>query len=361
MDRPRARAPSSTFATVVKLPDQWFIACQSEELGRKPLPFTLQGVPLVLFRDADGRPHALLDRCPHRNVPLSFGRVVEGGLLQCGYHGWTFDGTGSCVRIPGLTGEVGAQARRVPAYATREQDGFVWVYSMANAEPVREPYRLPYLDTPGYTTVRRTFRVEATLHAVVENTLDVPHTAYLHGGLFRTSKRSNPIEVVVRTRPDMVEAEYVGEPRPSGLVGRLLAPGGGVVTHFDRFIMPTIAQVEYRLGEGSQLLATSILTPVGDFDTVVHAVVTYRLPVPGWLARPFITPVAEHIFRQDARVLALQTKALQTAGGEQYANSELDVIGPAALRMLRRAAQGAAPEQGEAGGAVEERRITMRA
>lgn len=364
MERPRSRAPASSFATVVRLPEQWFIACESDALGQKPVSRTLQGTPLVLFRDAQGRPHALLDRCPHRNVPLSEGRVVEGSLLQCAYHGWCFDGAGTCRRVPGLEGPAEASTRHVPAYATREQDGFVWVYSTADAEPVREPFRFPHLDTPGYTTVRRHYRVPATVHAVVENTLDVPHTAFLHGGLFRTAKEQHRIEVVVRTGPDRVEAEYLGEPAPKGLVGRLLAPGGGVVTHFDRFLLPAIAQVEYRLGEGSHLIATTAHTPVGDFDTEVWAVVTFRLPVPGWLVRPFVTPVAEHIFKQDARMLTRQTQALQRFGAEQYASTELDAIGPAALRLMRKAAQGAptaAPEEGGAEPPVEERRFTMRA
>src|SRR5687768_15014005 len=96
--------PTKGHASVVKLPHQWFIACRSDELSRKPLPRTIQGTPLALFRDYSGRPAALLDRCPHRNVPLSMGRVADG-QLECGYHGWRFDGGGQCKSIPGLCGE----------------------------------------------------------------------------------------------------------------------------------------------------------------------------------------------------------------------------------------------------------------
>lgn len=28
------------------------------------------------------------------------GRIDEAGFLQCSYHGWSFDGSGSCARIP---------------------------------------------------------------------------------------------------------------------------------------------------------------------------------------------------------------------------------------------------------------------
>ena len=76
----------------------------------------------------------------------------------------------------------------------------------------------------------------AGLHAALENTLDVPHTAFLHGGLFRGGRPPVDIEVVVRHTADGVEAEYLGEPRPPGLAGRILAPEGGVVTHVDRFL-----------------------------------------------------------------------------------------------------------------------------
>lgn len=42
----------------------------------------------------------LRDECPHRLVPLSEGRINLDGHLECGYHGWTFDAQGDCVRIP---------------------------------------------------------------------------------------------------------------------------------------------------------------------------------------------------------------------------------------------------------------------
>jgi phenylpropionate dioxygenase-like ring-hydroxylating dioxygenase large terminal subunit len=183
-------------------------------------------------------------------------------------------------------------------------------------------------------------RAKGSLHATLENTLDVPHTAYLHGGLFRTEEKRNEIEVVVRRGADQVEAEYIGEPRPKGLVGRLLAPGGGVVQHFDRFLLPSIAQVEYRIGDDSHLLVTSAMTPVDDWDTVVHAVVTFRMPLPHWLVKPFLTPVALHIFQQDARILERQTETIHRFGTETYASTELDVLGPPILRLLRQAERG---------------------
>jgi phenylpropionate dioxygenase-like ring-hydroxylating dioxygenase large terminal subunit len=337
------------------LPDVWFVASRSRTLGTTPLAVTVQGRPLVLFRGNDASPSAFTDRCPHRNVPLSMGQVVKGEL-QCRYHGWRFDSKGVCTSVPGLVdGEVSLRSRCAETFACVEQQGFVWVYTTPNVEPSSRPFVFPHLDEAAYSSVVSEFQVNASVHAVVENTLDVPHTAYLHGGLFRTAQKSNVIEVVVRRYGTFAEAEFIGEPAPKGLVGRLLAPGGGVTQHTDRFLLPSLAQVEYRLGSNSHLVATSALTPVTDTETRVFAVVTFKLPVPAWLVKPFVAPVARHIFAQDAVMLRRQTEQVKRFGGERYTSTELDVLGPQVTRLLKQAAAKEVPPDG-----VHEHRLRMK-
>lgn len=338
--------------TVVRLPDHWFVACASRELSRRPLPRTIQGVPLALFRDDRGEPAALLDRCPHRNVPLSLGRAA-GPTIECAYHGWRFDGAGICRRVPGLVGASEAASRRVPSFPVRERDGWVWVYGASGAVPDREPFRFPFLEDRRYTIVRRSLRVRATLHAAIENALDVPHTAYLHGGLFRTGGGGRDLEVVVRRGPDRVEAVYLGEPRPSGLVGRLLAPRGGAVAHVDRFVLPCVAQVDYRLGASTHLSVTSAFTPVDAFVTDLHASLAFRLPIPGAIVRPLVEAVVMRIVRQDVAMLAAQTDTVRRFGGERFSHTAADVLGPSIAALLRQAERG---ERGEEG-VRESRRI----
>jgi len=325
----------------------WYVACESRRLGRRPLAVSLLDRPLVLFRDGEGRPAALADCCPHRNVPLSLGRVHEG-RLECAYHGWRFERGGQCVGVPGLVDGRPSSARRAVAHAVREQDGFVWVWGRPDAEPVGDPFRFPGLGERGTTTVRRAVEAEAPLADVAENGLDVPHTAYLHGGLFRSPRRDpREIEVVVRRWPDRIEAEYLGERRPTGWAARLLAPGGGTVEHFDRFVLPSIVQVDYRLGPVTRFCVTAALTPLSARRTRLFAVVSFRLPVPGGLVVPFLGPLAMRIFRQDAAMLARQTANVDRFGGRHYRHTEVDVLGPGIHRLLRSAADGPPPEGGE--------------
>ena len=317
----------------------WYPVCAARELGRRPIARALAGLPLALFRDEAGAPAALVDRCPHRNAPLSLGRREEDGTLACAYHGWRFDRAGACRRVPGLDDPGGAPARSATAHPAMEQDGLVWVFSTPGPMPASRPFRLPNLDDPTYTTVRHARSLSGSLHAAVENALDVPHTAFLHGGLFRTPRRRHTVEVRVRRGADRVEAEYAGEPAPAGLAGRILAPRGGTVEHVDRFVLPCLTQVEYRLGR-SRLVVTTAFTPVGEDSLRLFAAVTFRTPLPGWLLVPLLAPVALGVLRQDARILAAQAANVRRFGGERFANTELDVLGPHVGHLLRRAARG---------------------
>jgi len=272
-------------------------------------------------------------------VPLSLGRVV-GSELLCAYHGWCFDGAGRCQRVPALIGQPDVPSRKVPSWAVVEQQGLVWIYGCADVQPDTTPYSFPAVGDKSYFTVYDVLETEGTVHAVAENALDVPHTAFLHGGLFRRDRDRREIEVCVRRWADRVEAQYIGEQRPGGLIGWLLAPKGGELEHYDRFIMPSITQVEYRLGAGSHMLVSGALTPIDEHRTRLFAVVSFRLPFPGWLVSALIKPIARKIFSQDARILEAQGQVIRNFGGEDYVSTELDALGPQIQRLLRRAAKG---------------------
>jgi nitrite reductase/ring-hydroxylating ferredoxin subunit len=343
---PRLAPPATKgHLSVARLARHWYVACRSRALRRAPLARVVLGTPLVVFRDGAGRAAALLDRCPHRNVPLSLGRVADIGNLECAYHGWQMDGSGVCRVVPGLAADDGV-VRRAPAFATREHDGFVWVFGTPDTAPEHEPFALGDTTGAGYTTVVRELVMDASVHAVAENALDVPHTAFLHRGLFRGGAR-HEITAIVRRRGDVAEAEYQGEPRPEGVLGRLLAPGGGVVEHWDRFVLPSIAQVEYRLGAENHLVATSICTPESDFRTRMYAVVSVRLHALGALVGWLVQPIALRILRQDARILRAQSDAIRRFGGEQFMSTELDLLGPHIWRMMKEAESGITRESDE--------------
>lgn len=88
------------------LPDGWWPVAHSDEVRQHPGAFRLGSQHLAIYRDLTGAVRAVADRCPHRRLPLSMGRLTEDGSIQCRYHGWSFDGaTGRCTAIPNLSAD----------------------------------------------------------------------------------------------------------------------------------------------------------------------------------------------------------------------------------------------------------------
>jgi nitrite reductase/ring-hydroxylating ferredoxin subunit len=112
------------------LRNYWYPVVQSSELpAGSPVGITCLGEDLVLYRDSKGLPKVLFDRCPHRYVKLSAGRVFADEL-QCAYHGLRFDGAGACTLIPWEQpmNRVIQQKLCIRSYQAVEVGGIVWAY-----------------------------------------------------------------------------------------------------------------------------------------------------------------------------------------------------------------------------------------
>jgi hypothetical protein len=116
------------------------------------------------------------------------------------------------------------------------------------------------------------------------------------------------------------------------------------------------AQVEYRDGERSHLCATILHTPIHDTLTRAWFVQCIRLPLPKWLVRSFVGRKVDQVLRQDRDALRVQTDSIRRFGGERYASTELDLMGPEILRMLKQAERGLAVDED-----APERRVRFRA
>lgn len=319
----------------MSLSDFWYIAAQSSEVRKRPVARLLMAERIVLFRDAAGRAHALEDRCAHRNMALSHGTVVDGHI-ECPYHGWRYEGGGTCVHVPSL----GASARLprlcVRAFATRESDGYVWVQPGADA-PANEPYRFPHCGEKGWTTFRMKTRFAGTVENCLENFLDCPHTVYVHSGWFRT-RDTREVRAITRDLDNEVEIEFQEEPINKSLAFRLFAPAAKKLRHTDRFIMPSVSRVDYDFGPDHHFIITSQCTPVAGDETEVYTVISFRFGRIGPLVRLAFEPMCRKIIRQDVDVMRVQAEQIRHFGGPQFKHVETDLLGLRIQAMRRRAA-----------------------
>ncbi len=58
-----------------------------------------QGLPVAVFRNAEDKVFALLDRCPHKGGPLRQG-IVHGESVACPLHNWNIGLADGCARAP---------------------------------------------------------------------------------------------------------------------------------------------------------------------------------------------------------------------------------------------------------------------
>jgi nitrite reductase/ring-hydroxylating ferredoxin subunit len=122
------------------LRNYWYPILQSEELPvGQPIGLRVLNEDLVAWRDAAGIPCVTIDRCPHRSIKLSVGRVFNGSL-QCILHGLRFNGEGQCTMVPWEESDNNkAQWPSVMAYPTGELGGYVWAYLGDTAEQPAPP------------------------------------------------------------------------------------------------------------------------------------------------------------------------------------------------------------------------------
>ena len=335
----------------------WYVACLSRQLRTTPLARVMLSQPIVLYRDADGAPHALADRCPHRHAPLSGGRAI-GGMIQCPYHGWRFDGEGRCQAIPGSDKPTDKPNRRVPSLPIREQDGLIWVavsstqrddalHSAASllAKP-DAPERFSRLSDTRYTSFLGDDILEGSLFDVVENFLDPTHTHFVHNRLVRIESKRRKTRVDITATRDGVCADYVDEDAQSGLIARVL--GRDIDRTRGRFVLPANADLDYLQGEHVKLQIALRFTPIDERRVRAFAIVMGESPRFVGPFKPLLALIVRRlfgvVFAQDRRILhQRQANTERHSDRPAYAFSDIDLLGPHILRLLRHGPQDNVP------------------
>jgi phenylpropionate dioxygenase-like ring-hydroxylating dioxygenase large terminal subunit len=156
-------------------------------------PIRIMGEELVTFRDA-GSVRVLGNRCPHRGTTLHTGRRLQGGNVQCSYHGWTFDAQGQCVAQPCEPAERNFAARiRIPSYPTVELHGIVFAYMGAGAPQAFQ--RPEHADRADGVHNANVVSWDCNYFQCLENNPDPMHTAFTHPSMKLWTKSVPKFEI----------------------------------------------------------------------------------------------------------------------------------------------------------------------
>lgn len=250
------------------LKEYWYPVAYSGDLTDAPRRVRLLGDDYVVWRGRGGLVGAALDECPHRGARLSQG-WLENGDLVCPYHGWSFDPTGACTRIPQNDDDKPIPPRaRALAVLVEERYGLVWVCPGMPRASIPE---LPEAEDPGFTLLHEMMDVwEASAPRIIDNALDVAHLAWTHKNTIGDSSAPKMHNMVVERDGQRLTSRVSYRSRVTEAQRR----NTGITTDFttrttnSELVQPFVFKdvMEYENGLKHVLMKTA--TPIDDTHTL---------------------------------------------------------------------------------------------
>jgi phenylpropionate dioxygenase-like ring-hydroxylating dioxygenase large terminal subunit len=259
------------------------VASASEVTPQAPVSVRLLDHELVLWRSPDG-PQAWHDLCVHRGAKLSGGRIANN-CLACPYHGWEYDSSGRCARIPAHPNRPPPLKAHATTYAVQEKYGLVWV---SLGKPARDVPAFAEWDDPSFRKIAAgPYLYRANGPRVIENFLDVGHFAFVHAGYLGDAARAEVGDYEVDVFPDCLVAKDIPiwQPDPDGT-------GRAAEVHYTFHVQrPLTASFVKRSGENAENLFAmfSTVTPVAECESRIWLIMAlnYSHDVPAGELRKF--------------------------------------------------------------------------
>jgi phenylpropionate dioxygenase-like ring-hydroxylating dioxygenase large terminal subunit len=287
----------------------WYVAAHGSQLeAGKTLPVSLLGVPLLLGRDNAGKAFSLRDFCPHRGIPLRYGKF-DGQEIEGCYLGWGFDTQGACTKVPSLAPDDKANISRikVPRYECVESEGLIWVFMPPPGTRQQDtPEAVPL--TPGPSD--KVFKLFESVtmpchidHAVI-GLMDPAHGPYVHEAWWWRSRGSMHVKQK-QFKPHERGFKMVShKPSSNSRAYKILGGGSGERVTEISFQLPGLRTEHITIGNKNIVLLTA-LTPVDETTTVLHQFIYSDSTFLNMLL-PILKPFGKAFINQDLKVVKMQ-------------------------------------------------------
>ena len=286
----------------------WYYAVPGERLRRgKTLAKTLLGEPLLLGRAQDGTVFALRNICPHRGIPLSYGRF-DGREIECCYHGWRFAPSGACTAIPSLAADQGFDLSTVSvqAYPAHEDGGNVWVFFGKDAASAPPPPALPSGFDARRPDIYETVTLPCSIDHAVVGLMDPAHGPFVHRSWWWRSARS------IHEKSKAFAASPYGftmlRHAPSSNSNAYKLLGGAPETEI-AFRLPGV-RIEHIIAGRHEVVNLTAVTPLGAQETQINHAIYWTTPVLS-LLKPLLRPYVRAFLNQDRGVMVRQREGLK--------------------------------------------------
>jgi phenylpropionate dioxygenase-like ring-hydroxylating dioxygenase large terminal subunit len=190
VERPQRRFPREGENDLYS--QTWYPICMSGELGEgEVIGREFLNGRVVVFRGENGEATVMSPYCAHLGMDLAQGKVV-GNNLQCMYHHYEYDQTGTCVKTG--WGPMPPKGTCVFKFPTQERYNIIWAFN--GTKPL---FDLPDLRFPDNELHMHTWLEEpipCNITELFSQVPDWPHLRFMHG------------DTMVKTEPDFEFTDY---------------------------------------------------------------------------------------------------------------------------------------------------------
>ena len=302
------------------LTNKWYLVCPSDELKNELRKYKILGEEIILFRNPDKTITALEDRCCHRNVNLSLG-YLDKERIVCGYHGWQYDKTGSCVQIPSqLPGDKIPPTAKIKTYPVQDYNKWVWIF-IGEPERANEitPTNIPEMNEWPFTYKSYTFK--ADLEATAESLIDPYHIGFVHRNSIRSFMgqiQEHPADFNLKILDDGIEGLYkranVGTVAEKTYFGNEENIGTRI-----KFYYPNISRLEIRFKDRILLILEHVRQVDEDYVNMMQITLWKNIftKFPAF-AKYFMGKKSEKIVKEDIDFLTSNQKNIRRANGNLH-------------------------------------------
>lgn len=153
------------------------------------------GEPIIVVRDQDGTLRAFYNVCPHRATKLEKEAAGHKKILQCSYHGWTFQLNGQLHKAPNFkeSDDFCSGAHCLKSVRVETQASLIFVNLDENAAPLAETYADFFEDIGQFGFLGKLKKhevkqriIKCNWKAFIDNFLECDHCPIAHPGFVAT-------------------------------------------------------------------------------------------------------------------------------------------------------------------------------
>jgi len=302
---------------VEKLKNHWYLICPRSDVKDKMISKTILGQKIIIFKDENQQIAALEDRCCHRNVQLSLG-YLEKGKAVCGYHGWEYNGEGTCVKIPSqLPDNKIPPTARIKSYPLRVFNNWVWIFiGDENLAHQTEPLDIPEMSQWEYTYRSHIFKGD--LESVAESLIDPYHIAFTHRdsiGSFMGQIEEFPADFNLNIIEDGLEGSYSRANRGS-LAEKMYFGRKKNIQAKIRFYYPNMSRLQVEFSKRTLLILEHVMAVDDEHVEMMQITLWHNIfSIFPPFARYFMAKKSNKIVNEDIVLLESQLDIIRSRNG----------------------------------------------